>query len=101
MINKNKVFIGAITGCCLLASALSFASKDGDAALAEMEAALQLEPNLERGKKLYLTCSVCHRPEGWGTLAWTPRGAAMARETRVECGEPPLKEPANGRQSGL
>ena len=68
MINKNKVFIGAITGCCLLASALSFASKEGDAALAEMEAALQLEPNLERGKKLYLTCSVCHRPEGWGTL---------------------------------
>lgn len=39
-----------------------------EAALAEYEQALSKEANLENGRKAYLTCAVCHRPEGWGTL---------------------------------
>jgi cytochrome c553 len=37
-------------------------------AVQEYEAALQLTPNLENGKKVYKICAVCHEPEGWGLL---------------------------------
>jgi cytochrome c553 len=37
-------------------------------AQAEYDEVLALEPNLENGRDAYLTCAVCHRPEGWGTL---------------------------------
>lgn len=33
----------------------------------ELDAALHLTPNLENGKKAYRVCTVCHRPEGWGS----------------------------------
>lgn len=29
--------------------------------------ALNAAPNLERGKKLYRNCAICHTPEGWGS----------------------------------
>ncbi len=37
-------------------------------AVAEYTMALGMTPDLEKGKQLYLTCAVCHRPEGWGTI---------------------------------
>lgn len=42
-----------------------------EAALAEYEAAMKLEPNLENGRKIFRKCAICHTPEGWGT----PSGA--------------------------
>lgn len=33
----------------------------------EYDRAVQLTPDPENGKQVYLTCAVCHRPEGWGT----------------------------------
>jgi cytochrome c553 len=33
----------------------------------EVEQALHLTPDPERGRRTYLTCAVCHQPEGWGT----------------------------------
>lgn len=33
----------------------------------EYDLALSKTPDLENGKRLYLTCAVCHLPEGWGT----------------------------------
>lgn len=33
----------------------------------EFDKALSLKPNLENGRKIYLTCAVCHGPEGWGS----------------------------------
>jgi len=36
-------------------------------AVDEYEAAIKLEPNLENGRRLFRTCTVCHTPEGWGT----------------------------------
>ena len=33
----------------------------------EFDKALSLQPDLENGRKLYLTCAVCHGPEGWGS----------------------------------
>ncbi len=38
-----------------------------EAAKREYDLALSKTPDLENGKRLYLTCAVCHRPEGWGT----------------------------------
>ncbi|WP_408034193.1 c-type cytochrome [Thiorhodovibrio winogradskyi] len=39
-----------------------------EAALAEYEEALSKQADPENGRKVYLTCAVCHRPEGWGTV---------------------------------
>jgi cytochrome c553 len=33
----------------------------------EKEDALSLTPNLERGRRIYETCAICHSPMGWGT----------------------------------
>lgn len=33
----------------------------------EYDMALTLTPDLDNGKMVYLTCAVCHRPEGWGS----------------------------------
>lgn len=33
----------------------------------ELDQALHLTPDLENGKKSYMVCAVCHRPEGWGS----------------------------------
>lgn len=43
-------------------------SSFSEQAAAEAEAALRLEPDAENGKKVFLTCAVCHLPEGWGTI---------------------------------
>lgn len=36
-------------------------------ALEEYDAALELQPDLENGRKVFRKCAVCHTPEGWGT----------------------------------
>lgn len=53
-----------------LAGALTAPSALADAAAtakAEYDQVMALTPDLEKGRQIYLTCSVCHRPEGWGT----------------------------------
>lgn len=37
-----------------------------DHALEELEDALHLTPDREKGREVYLVCAVCHMPEGWG-----------------------------------
>ena len=39
----------------------------GQEALEEYQNAIELEPDLENGKRLYRKCAICHTPEGWGT----------------------------------
>lgn len=34
----------------------------------EYDEVLALTPNVERGRAVYLTCAVCHLPEGWGSV---------------------------------
>ena len=43
------------------------ASTPAEVARAEYDEVMALTPDPERGRAVYLTCSVCHRPEGWGT----------------------------------
>ena len=38
-----------------------------EVAAREYEEVMALAPNLANGAKAYLTCAVCHRPEGWGS----------------------------------
>lgn len=33
----------------------------------ELEAALALTPDIEKGRKLFLVCAACHSTEGWGS----------------------------------
>ena len=60
-----------------LGGALSWAPEAVPAGPADTNAdeeytqALKSAPDLESGRRLYLTCAVCHRPEGWGTLDGT------------------------------
>ncbi|WP_242482565.1 c-type cytochrome [Thiocystis violacea] len=39
-----------------------------DAARDEYERVMALTPDLDNGRRVYLTCAVCHRPEGWGSV---------------------------------
>jgi cytochrome c553 len=52
-----------------LSTAAEPLSASDPAALAEAEydAVMELTPDVEAGRDAYLTCAVCHMPEGWGT----------------------------------
>jgi len=52
---------------CLCMPAVIVASP-ADVAQAEYDEVLQKEPNLDNGRRAYLTCAVCHLPEGWGSI---------------------------------
>ena len=49
-------------------AAAVWAESPEEIAKREYDQVMQLEPNLENGRRMYLTCTVCHRPEGWGTI---------------------------------
>lgn len=45
-----------------------FLSAQGpEEAAREVEKAIHLTPDVENGKKVYMICTVCHRPEGWAS----------------------------------
>ncbi|MCK7581799.1 MAG: c-type cytochrome [Chromatiales bacterium] len=57
-------------GLLTAASSVGAGESQGDPAeLAkrEYEQVVALTPNIDNGRRVYLTCTVCHRPEGWGT----------------------------------
>jgi cytochrome c553 len=45
-----------------------FAATPMEIAKTEYEEVTALEPDMESGREAYLTCTVCHGPEGWGTV---------------------------------
>lgn len=51
---------------CLCAPA-AMAASPAEVAQSEYEEVMRQEPNLENGRRAYLTCAVCHLPEGWGS----------------------------------
>ncbi len=56
-----------------------------EVARAEYDAVMALQPNLENGRAVYLTCAVCHGPEGWGTLDGTyPQIAGQIRTVIIK-----------------
>ena len=57
----------AVVFCFLHIGTTVATESDPNAAAKELEQALKLTPNPERGRETYLLCAVCHQPEGWGT----------------------------------
>lgn len=45
----------------------SQSESEADVAARDAAMALELTPDRERGREIYLMCAVCHQPEGWGT----------------------------------
>ena len=44
-----------------------YAGTPAQIARAEYDKVMTLEPDPENGRTVFLTCAVCHKPEGWGT----------------------------------
>ncbi|NEX19710.1 c-type cytochrome [Thiorhodococcus mannitoliphagus] len=78
-----------------------------DVAAAEYAEAMALTPDVDNGRQVYLTCAVCHRPEGWGTIDGTyPQIAGQLQpvivkqltDIRAHRRENPLMLPFSGRR---
>lgn len=65
---EQKKLAVALAACLSLGWAGVATASGVTDAQKEYDEALSLEPNLKNGWWVYLTCAVCHRPEGWGTL---------------------------------
>ncbi len=63
---KRHMLRIAVSVIVMALSSQVSASPEADLAAREMERALHLTPNVENGKNIYMTCAVCHGPEGWG-----------------------------------
>jgi cytochrome c553 len=51
----------------------------------EVEKALGLTPNIEKGLEIYRTCALCHQPEGWGlTNGSVPQLAGQHRDVVIK-----------------
>ncbi|KAA6184111.1 c-type cytochrome [Thiohalocapsa marina] len=50
------------------APAATPAATPAEQAQAEYDEVMSRQPNLENGRRAYLTCAVCHLPEGWGSV---------------------------------
>jgi len=61
----SVVWTLAATTLCVGTPVLA-ASPD-EIAKAEYDQVMSLTPDPDNGRRVYLTCAVCHRPEGWGT----------------------------------
>ncbi len=59
-----------VTICGALVSP-TIADEAAEIADSEYEQIVALTPDLENGRRVYLACAVCHRPEGWGTADGT------------------------------
>jgi len=51
----------------------------------DVDKVMQLTPNLENGKKVYVICAVCHEPEGWGREdGYYPQIAGQLRVVQIK-----------------
>jgi cytochrome c553 len=59
-----------LLACVLFAIAApgAYAATAAEVAQAEYDEVMRLEPDADRGRQVYLTCAVCHLPEGWGSI---------------------------------
>ena len=67
MLKRNHAKTIAVTMSLLLGSGLVLAQPSQEAA-AEVERALHLTPDPENGREVFMLCTVCHLPEGWGSV---------------------------------
>ncbi len=55
-----------VTLTCLLVMDQPVADQDIDQAAKQIEEAIHLTPDIDKGREVYRVCAVCHMPEGWG-----------------------------------
>ena len=56
-----------------------------ETAHAEYDEVMALTPDVDNGRRVYLTCAVCHRPEGWGSPDGTyPQIAGQLRSVIIK-----------------
>lgn len=68
---KNGFFVSALALSIAFGGMETVAASGEEDAKREYEVVMNLTPDPENGKRVYLTCAVCHRPEGWGTQEGT------------------------------
>lgn len=68
VMKKMSLVRTGVLGFALVSAFPLSADTPTQIAQAEYDEVMALEPNLENGRNAYLTCAVCHRPEGWGTV---------------------------------
>lgn len=65
--NEKNVLLAGVTMLVSLAAGPLCADSPAEVAQSEYDHVMGLEPDIDNGRRVYLTCTVCHRPEGWGT----------------------------------
>jgi len=76
----SALALGVAFGCVQTVSASGM-----EDAKKEYDEVMSLSSDLENGKRVYLTCAVCHRPEGWGTREGTyPQIAGQLRTVIIK-----------------
>jgi len=69
----------------LCAPTALLAATPAEVAQQEYDEAMALEPDIDRGREVYLTCAVCHLPEGWGSTDGTyPQIAGQLRTVVIK-----------------
>lgn len=68
-----------------LVSTTARADDPAETARIEYDQVMRLTPDPENGRRVYLTCAVCHRPEGWGSVDGTyPQIAGQLRTVIIK-----------------
>jgi cytochrome c553 len=68
-----------------IAPTAAYALDPAETARLEYEQVMALTPDPANGRQVYLTCAVCHRPEGWGTPDGTyPQIAGQLRTVIIK-----------------
>ncbi|MCW8921092.1 MAG: c-type cytochrome [Sedimenticola sp.] len=62
-----KKSVKSILFAALSVNASYLSAQGPEEAAREVEKAIHLTPNIENGKKVFMICTVCHRPEGWAS----------------------------------
>ena len=67
VLSMKLIKTGVLCLVCLLFSGNLVAQTPVEQAREEVETAIHLKPDVEAGKKSFMVCTVCHRPEGWAS----------------------------------
>jgi cytochrome c553 len=65
--HRRSALLGALALPFAAAASDVSAPEPAAIAQAEYDAVMALTPDIDNGRRVYLTCAVCHLPEGWGS----------------------------------
>ncbi|MCF7985153.1 MAG: c-type cytochrome [Thiohalocapsa sp.] len=85
MKTTRRLFALLLAGGCALTAAGAMAATPAEVAQAEYDEVMQKTPDVDNGRRAYLTCAVCHLPEGWGSVDGTyPQIAGQLRTVIIK-----------------